>query len=211
MSRKPSLIRRAWGLQDDGGLVVVPDEFRVLADACGLLPAERLTVIALLRQWNPRKTVVPIVCMPLDEICWWTGLSKGQQSRVLKDLLTRWRPALITVVDQGAKGSPRSYDLAGLVARTQRIATNALRQDRDALRVRNQRAAPAQQKRSVDATHSRPEAAQTSDVETETRPLALLTEAELGAITNTKDARYQQAVVERMRRRTLGNGKARTG
>lgn len=119
---KKSLVRTAWGLPGSGGLTVVPDEFHVLADAMRLRPAERLTILAMLRFWNPRESPVPIVRCSLQDLTARTGLSKGQQSEVLRTLTAGWQPELVRLMTPGSRGCATVYSLAQLVDETVRVA-----------------------------------------------------------------------------------------
>jgi hypothetical protein len=109
--RKQSLVRSAWGLSHDGGLVVVPDEFNEVAHRLELSPTERLTVFALLRAWNPRTSPVPIVRVSLVEMRKWTGLSQGHQSGVVKELLECFDPPVFVEAFPARRGEPRGLSL----------------------------------------------------------------------------------------------------
>ena len=109
--RRRSLVREACGLDAYGGLVVLPDEFMVTANALGLSAAERLTLVGLMRAWNPRRGP-PVVSASLQEIRVWSGLSLGQQSDVLAELLTGFDPPLLEVVAPAAGRTPRKLSFA---------------------------------------------------------------------------------------------------
>lgn len=111
-ARARSLVRDAWGLPPEGGLVVAPDECAAIWNRLGLLPAERLTILALLRGWNPRKTAAPVVQVRLEEMMVWTGLSRGRQSDVVSELVAGWNPGLLAEVAPAARGRPRVLSLA---------------------------------------------------------------------------------------------------
>lgn len=191
----------------------------------GLRPAERLTLVALLRGWNPRESPVPLARASLEELCAWTGLSKGQQSETIRELLEGWRPAPVNVLAEATRGSARLYGMrvfveaavraaAKRVPRAERIP-DALRSagGTDAFGGRNGRVPPAERKGSAGRTHPSVESPQTLDVKTKdgAQPdLSALTDDELFAIGDKRDARYLAAVIERKRRglKAVGKGKA---
>lgn len=220
MGQRRSLVREAYGLPPVGGLVVVPDEFCAMAARYGLIPAERMTLVALLRRWNPRVNPTARASASLKDLRGWTGLGQSQQSITLRELLTAWNPPLLTVLVEGKKGVPTVYDLrplvraiVGSVRHTERIP-RAVGSDH---RTKSRRLV-----RTTDDLGSGhrtdPSAipAQMLETKTEVRPLAGCTDAELKVwrFLPTADERHMAAWNEwreRMKERNgkaVGNGKA---
>ena len=178
-----------------------------MATAFGLRPAERLTIFALLRGWNPRTSPAAIARVSLEELCAWTGLSKGQQSAVVRELCEGWSPALVTVKEEGSRGVGRLYGLGGLVSATVAVASGRVRRAEridpamrsagrtDAFGGPNSPVRPAELKRSAGRTQSSVKRAQTLEGKKEKEAAAVVEDVEKRPLREVPDAELRHILL----------------